>query len=137
MEDVEDFIAGLEGDEKIIVTRLRSLILDTDPRIREKLSYGVPYFFHHRRICFLWPVSHLPCSMDERRLVSEKVHFGFCYGNLLSNEQNLLLAEGRKQVYLIKFTTPSEIDERLVREIIHEAVLLDDTFKKPSTKKYK
>jgi uncharacterized protein YdhG (YjbR/CyaY superfamily) len=137
MEDVAEFIAGLDPGEKTIVNRLRNLILDTDPRLQEKLSYGVPYFFHNRRVCFIWPASHFPCSEDKRKEYTEKVQLGFCYGNFLSNEQGMLLAEGRKQVYLMKFTSPSEINDQIIREIVMEAVMVDDSFrslKKKSTK---
>jgi hypothetical protein len=134
MEDVDEFIAGLDPTERTIVTRLRKLILDTDPRLQEKLSYGVPYFFHNRRICFIWPASHFPCSEDKRKEYPEKVQLGFCYGNLLSNEQGVLLAEGRKQVYLMKLTTPSEINDQIIREIVMEAVLIDDSFRIPAKK---
>jgi hypothetical protein len=137
VEDVAEFIAGLDPGEKTIVNRLRNLILDTDPRLQEKLSYGVPYFFHNRRVCFIWPASHFPCSEDKRKEYPEKVQLGFCYGNLLSNEQGVLLAEGRKQVYLMKFTSPSEINDQIIREIVMEAVMVDDSFrslKKKSTK---
>jgi uncharacterized protein YdhG (YjbR/CyaY superfamily) len=137
VEDVAEFIAGLDPSEKTIVNRLRNLILDTDPRLQEKLSYGVPYFFHNRRVCFIWPASHFPCSEDKRKEYPEKVQLGFCYGNLLSNEQGVLLAEGRKQVYLMKFTSPSEINDQIIREIVMEAVMVDDSFhslKKKSTK---
>jgi hypothetical protein len=129
MQDVEGFIAALTGDEKRIVARLRALILESGPRLQEKLSYGVPYFFHHRRICFLWPISHLPRNYPPPSLNSPLVTLGLCYGNLLSNEQGLLLKEGRKQVYMIKYSSIKEINEQAVREIIQEAVLVDETFK--------
>jgi uncharacterized protein YdhG (YjbR/CyaY superfamily) len=132
MDQVEDFIAALDSPEKAIVKRLRAIILDVDPRIQEKLSYGVPYFYHHRRICFLWPASHLPCPVDKIKSVPEKVQLGFCYGNLLSNEQGVLLAEGRKQVYLLKFTSLKEINDHVIREIVQEAVMVDDEFGKKS-----
>jgi uncharacterized protein YdhG (YjbR/CyaY superfamily) len=130
MKSVQDFIAALPRDEKIIVSRLRSLILDIDPRIQEKLSYGVPYFFHHRRICFLWPASAIPYETGKAKERTSLVDFGLCYGNELSNEQGLLLAEGRKQVYVIRLSSASEINEQAFREIIMEAVLVDDGFKK-------
>jgi hypothetical protein len=62
MREVQEYIEGLAADERIILKRLRDLILDTDPRIVEKLSYGVPYFFRNRRLFFLWPASALPYS---------------------------------------------------------------------------
>jgi hypothetical protein len=131
MMEVEDFIMALPKDEQLLLNRLRSIILDCDPRIQEKLSYSVPYFFHHRRICFLWPSS--ACSGPK----DAKILLGFCYGNLLSNEQRLLAGERRKQVYTARFSSLSEIDERVIREVVLEAVLVDEQFAKAKkTKKY-
>ena len=56
------------------------------------------------------------------------VSLGFCYANLLSNVQGLLLKEGRKQVYIVRFSSISEIDEKLLLEIIQEALIVDDLF---------
>lgn len=63
------------------------------------------------------------------------MQLGFCYGNLLSNDQQLLKSDGRKQVYVVKFSSASEIDERLIRQILAEAILVDDEFGKHPTKK--
>jgi hypothetical protein len=120
--DIDDFIANLPNDERIIVSKLRALLFDTEPRFREKLSYGVPYFSRNRRVCFLWP-SSAPLGPT-----SAKVSFGFCYANLLSNEQGLLLKEGRKQVYIVRFSSINEINEKLLLEIIQEALIVDDLF---------
>jgi uncharacterized protein YdhG (YjbR/CyaY superfamily) len=128
MQAVDQFIESLPKEEKLIVKRLRQLVLDCDPRVQERLSYGVPYYFHHRAILFIWPASHIVYGTPKKRPAG--VTLGFCYGNLLSNEQGLLLKENRKQVYIIKFAAATEIDERLVTEIIQEAILVDDTFKK-------
>jgi hypothetical protein len=129
MQDVENLINDLPSDERVITKRLRSIILDADPRIQEKLSYGVPYFFHNRRICFVWPASCQPYSTD-KAFPPEKVTLGFCYGNLLSNDQGVLIKENRKQVYLIKYKSLAEIDEQTVREILQEAIMIDDSFRK-------
>src|SRR5687767_7311551 len=98
MREVQDFIDGLAADERIIVKRLRDLIVDADPRIVEKLSYGVPYFFRNRRLFFLWPASALPYSAA-KKVITPKVTMGFCYGKLLSNDQGLLRRGNRKQVF--------------------------------------
>lgn len=135
MRDVEDFIADLTGSEKLIVRRLRSLIRETEPRLQEKLSYGVPYFSHYRRVCFLWPSSCIPGCESRPVPVHGEVTLGLCYGNLLSNAQGLLLKEGRKQVYVIRFSSLDQIDEHAVREIIQEAVLVDEEFKKNNKKR--
>ena len=128
--EVNEFIINLPKAERIIVSRLRDLLFEIEPRFREKLSYGVPYFSRNRRVCFLWPAS-APFGPAKA-----KVSFGFCYANLLSNAQGLLLKEGRKQVYIARFSSVNEIDERLILEIIHEALLADDLyFQKKKLKK--
>ena len=127
MRDVQEFIEGLAADERIIVKRLRDLILDADPRIVEKLSYGVPYFSRNRRLFFLWPASALPFSTG-RKQIAPKVTMGFCYGNLLSNDQGLLQQENRKQVSTISINTLADINERLLREIVNEALIADAQF---------
>jgi uncharacterized protein YdhG (YjbR/CyaY superfamily) len=126
---VEEFISNLPRDEQQVVKKLRALILEADPRFQERLSYNVPYFYIHRGIFFLWPAS---APMGPKQC---KVIFGFCYGNLLSNEQGLLLSEGRKQVYMIKYSKLSEISDNILNEIIQEAILVDEQFKKKKKKK--
>ena len=127
MRDVQEFIEGLAADERIIVKRLRHLILDTDPRIVEKLSYGVPYFFRNRRLFFLWPASTFPDSAA-KKTNAPKVTIGFCYGNLLSNDQGLLQKGKRKQVFTIPVNTVADIKEALLREIVNEAIIADNAF---------
>ena len=118
--DVNDFVINLPKEERVIVSRLRDLLFDTEPRFREKLSYGVPYFARNRRVCFIWPAS-APSGP-----INAKVSFGFCYANLLSNVQGILLKEGRKQVYIARFSSIDEIDVKLLLEIIQEALIVDD-----------
>ena len=120
MNDVEEFIDALPTKERAISRYLRSLILDVDPRITEKLSYGVPYFSRKRRICFIWPQSAPYGPKDA--LVS----LGFCYGHMLSNVQGILKLEGRTQVSIIKDSLLNEINVPLVNAILVEALLVDD-----------
>jgi uncharacterized protein YdhG (YjbR/CyaY superfamily) len=133
MQTIDQFIENLPRAERLIVERLRGIVLETDPRLQEKFSYGVPYYYHHRMILFIWPASHIPFAKPAK--VPTEVSLGFCYGNLLSNEQGLLLKENRKQVYLIKFTAVDQIEERVLTEIINEAILVDETFKKKKPQK--
>lgn len=120
MNSIEEFIDSLPPKERVIVKLLREIILDVDPRITEKLSYGVPYYSRKRRICFIWPQSAAYGPKDA--LVS----FGLCYGHMLSNEQGVLLSEGRTQVSIIKYSILSEIDAPVVNAILQEALLVDD-----------
>jgi Domain of unknown function (DU1801) len=131
--DWSEFASALPKRERLIFSRLRKFILDTDPRLIETKSYGVPYYSRHKRICFIWPVS----APDAPKAKNQKqdgtlVSLGFCYGNLLSNEQGLLLAEGRKQVYIIRLRSLSELTsiEKQIAEILNEALLVDEIEKK-------
>ena len=56
------------------------------------------------------------------------VALGFCQGNKMANEQGLLHADGRKQVYCMYFNSLSEIDEAQVRALLYEASIIDEEF---------
>ena len=130
MNEVTDLIADLPDMERTIAKRLRALILETEPRLQERISYGIPFFFHNRRVCFVWPASLIPAGYKPKAPAIPKVTLGLCYGNLLSNDQGLLEKGDRKQVYTVGFSSPAEINDQAIREIILEAVLVDDQFKK-------
>ncbi|MFZ6014176.1 MAG: DUF1801 domain-containing protein [Bacteroidota bacterium] len=131
MATIEDYISALPKDEQVIMKRLRSLILEIEPRVEEKINYGVPYFTRHRMLFFLWPGTISECgSHHDRKPDAPKVTMGFCHGNLLSNEQRLLASDGRKQVYVIRFFSHADINEPALREIIQEAVIVDQEFQK-------
>lgn len=55
-------------------------------------------------------------------------------GNLLSNEQRLLISEGRKQVYTIKIYSLAEIHESTLLEILNEAISADEQFARKKSK---
>ena len=119
MADIEDFMITLPKSERLITQRLYHIILNCDPRIRVKLSYGVPFFSINRRLCFIWPASAPQGPKDG------KVSLGLCYGHLLSSHDGLLKMEGRTQVSVARFFTMREIIERTIEEIIMEAILVD------------
>lgn len=124
MKTYEDFYYNLTEEEKVMVTRLRNIVLSTAPELTEKISYNVPYYFRHTRVCFIWPSSVRPGPKSG-------VVLGFCKGYLLSNEQGILEKENRKEVYMITFHSPKEIKEDLIREILLEAMIVDkETAKK-------
>lgn len=56
------------------------------------------------------------------------VTLGFSQGNRMSNDNGLLLSEGRKQVYVMYFRKLSEIDDNIIRSLLYEAGLIDDAF---------
>ena len=113
----------------MIVKRLRALVIECLPFAREKISYGVPFYTRNRMICFIWPPS---VSWGPKKADAEKkgVTLGFCQGNRFANEDGILLAEGRKQVYCMYFQKLTDIDDNLIRTLLYEGELIDDSFRK-------
>jgi hypothetical protein len=128
-KSVDEIILGLPRNEQVIVKRLRALILDCLPHITEKNSYGVPFYTRNRMMLFIWPPS-IYWGPKQNELSTKGVSLGFCQGNLMSNEDGALLAEGRKQVYCMYFNALNEVDEGQLRALFFEADLIDQQFKK-------
>jgi hypothetical protein len=136
--DVEEMIMNLPKDEQVIVKRLRAIIQDCLPSATEKAYYGmgVPFYSHHRLICFIWPasVSWGPKTTTQTQK-AKRTSLGFNQGNLMSNEDGVLLAEGRKQVYVMYFHSLSDIKEDQIRALLFEAAMVDDAFGEKKRKK--
>jgi|MDTD01.2.fsa_nt_gb hypothetical protein len=120
MDAVKEYIAALEGEEQGIARYLYEVIQSTSPKFKTKLSYGVPYFSINYRVCFIWPSSS-PLAIEK-----EGVQLGFCKGILLANQQGLLDMGKRKEVAIINYTQANQINENLVREILFEAIEVDE-----------
>lgn len=120
MDAVQEYIAALEGEEQRIARYLYEVIQSTSPKFKTKLSYGVPYFSINYRVCFIWPSSS-PLAIEK-----EGVQLGFCKGILLANQQGLLDMGKRKEVAIINYTQANQINENLVREILFEAIEVDE-----------
>src|SRR5262245_58167578 len=109
---VDELIQALPKDERVIMQRLRALVMECLSKAQEKAYYGVgvPFYTHHRLICYLWPPS-VYWGYTGTRVAEKKKGFtlGFCQGNLMSNEDGALLAEGRKQVYCMYFKSMKDI----------------------------
>jgi hypothetical protein len=129
--DVDEMVASLPREERVLVNRLRALVAECIPKAREKAYYGlgVPFYSHHKLICFIWPPSVFwdPQGKSKDRKSNPKgVSLGFQYGNLMSNEDGALLAEGRKQVYVLYIKTMKDLDENQVKALLFEAAMIDE-----------
>lgn len=132
-EIVDEAMMKLPREERILAQRLRTLVAECLPKASEQAYYGlgVPFYRHNRLICFIWPQSIAWGPARPKEASNKKgVALGFCQGNRMSNEEGFLLSEGRKQVYCMYFQMLSDIDEPLVRSLLFEAGLIDETFRR-------
>lgn len=116
MTSIRDFILGLEGQQKVIITALDTLLtsqLDLQGRIRFK----IPMYYRKSWVCYLNPIKN------------NGVELAFMRGNELSNEQGLLEFRGRKQVAGIELFSLQDIPDQPLNELLQEALLLDETVK--------
>jgi hypothetical protein len=125
---VTDFLDYLPQQELAIVERLRDLVLECIPDCTEKLAYNVPFYYRHSRICFIWPGS-VPWGN-----IKSGVEIGFCKGHLLT-DSSYLHAGNRKEVYIKTFQQVKDIDSQALRQLLYEAVLVDEETKKMKRKK--
>jgi hypothetical protein len=114
MIEVEDFIYSYEGSQREIMLYMHKFLTE-ELNLTEKIRYKIPFYYRKSWICFLSPSKN------------NSVEFAFLRGNELSNEQGLLDSKGRKQVWSIELNKLSEIPLKELIEIIHEAILLDET----------
>lgn len=131
VKSVEEMMAGLSGQELIIVKKLRNLIKECLPKAEEKGYYGegVMFYRHHRLICFIWPWSvYWGPKRTEETQKAKGVTLGFNQGNLMSNENDVLKSEGRKQVYVMYFHSVKEVIDEQVKALLFEAGMIDDAF---------
>lgn len=121
-KSVGHFLDYLTGEELEVVEALREIVLESVPEVIEKLAYNVPYYYRHRRICFIWP-SSIPWGNVKKN----GVLLGICEGHLLGDHDYFSMGD-RKQVAARTFFSINEIDADLVRYYLSRAVSIDDSF---------
>jgi hypothetical protein len=135
--DIDQLIENLPRDEQVLVKRLRALVTECIPQAREKAYAGqaMPFYTRNRLICFIWPPSAVWEPKDNPEKQKAKgVALGFNQGKLMSNEDGVLLSEGRKQVYMMYFKKLNDIDEHQIRALLFEAAMIDEQFIKKKKK---
>ena len=128
--NTEEFYDFLPEEELVIVETLRKIIYSCIPDATEKLCYNVPFFYRHKRICFIWPPSVLWGNVRMGR-----VQLGFVNGYLMQDEINYLEKEKRKQVYCRYFKEVKDIDVDILKSYIFEAASIDEELAKNKKRK--
>lgn len=128
----EELLFGLPRAEQVLVSRLRTLILECIPKATEHVydDADFPFYRHNKLICYIWPASLVWKKKPPETPNEKGTALGFNQGYLMSNEEGTLLAEGRKQVYVMYFKSIKDLDEQQVRARLFEAAMIDDQFSK-------
>ena len=115
----------LPENERIIVDVLRQIILENLPAYcKEKISFGVPFFYGNKDICIIWP------STVPRGGIKHGVLLGFWYGNKLKDKDNYLTHGTNKQIFYKIYKSPEEIDDTAIIKLLREAIKVDLLFAK-------
>ncbi|MFZ1750047.1 MAG: DUF1801 domain-containing protein [Saprospiraceae bacterium] len=113
----------LPDGERLILDILRQIISENLPDYcKEKISYNVPFFYGKKGICIIWPAT-VP-----RGGIKEGVLLGFWYGNKLGDEENYLTHGTNKQIFYKIYTSPDDIEEQAIINLLEEAIALDRAF---------
>ena len=121
----EEFLDYLSEGELEIVLFLRKVIFECMPDCKEKLAYNVPFYYRHSRICYIWPAS-IPWGKVDKGLA-----IGFCKSASFLDETFETTKFASKQI----FNSVSEIDIVLLKQQIHEAILIDNQIVKAKRRK--
>lgn len=112
MKTIDNFILGLDGQQKAIVSYLNQLLSQHHDLIG-KIQWNIPTYYRKSLICYLNPIKN------------NGVELAFFRGASLSNDQQLLNRKGRKLVAGIDLFEVVDLPEKEINEIVQEAIILD------------
>ena len=111
----------LPQDERTLMERLREFIISEEPGLKERLSFNILAYKLRRDVCFIWPASVLWGG----KKTYEGVRFGFSHADLLDDPSCYLQRGERKQVYWRHLQQLTKTDERMLAQLLAQAVARD------------
>ena len=119
-DNLDELYDCLPEDERLTATILRQLIRETLPEIREKKSYGAPFYFGKKAICYVWP-----CSITwGGRRQGAGVTLGFQQARKFDPEGKLDYGN-RKLIGTRVYLRAEDIDVAVVEEWLRQAWAVD------------
>lgn len=116
--NIDELFDQLPEEERVIAAILRTLVKENLPDVREKLSWGAPFYHGKRSICFIWPAS-IPWGK-----LQEGVALGFARADVLEHN-GFLGIDNRKQIGRHVFLRAEEIDVEVVSDLLQQALAFD------------
>lgn len=114
MSKVETYISRQSDRQQSVLLWLHGY-LTSFPSVSATIRYGIPFYDQTTWVCYL------------SALKNSHVSLSFVRGYELSNEQGVLKSKGRKQILSAEFESLESIPKQAIKEIINEALILDET----------
>ncbi len=114
MTEVENLIYQSETSQREIMLFFHKM-LTTEFLLTDKVTFKNPCYYKKSWICYLKPIKN------------ERVELAFMRGNELSNNQDFLKSNGRKQLRSIEISDLKEMRLDIIKEVLNEAIYLDET----------
>ncbi len=113
----EDLIESQEPEMRALLWQIRSCILNSHPKMRERFLFNTAMFAVKKELCYFGIM---------KKTVG--IEIGFHRGFQMSNEQGLLESKKRKFIHGVTFKDLDDFKnkETAFKEIIQEAIILDD-----------
>jgi len=109
---VDEFVNRLPEGIRALAKRLRKIILTSSEQITEQVKHKIPFYYYKGQLCYINP-------FDDR------VVLGFSRGADMPDEHGLLKGN-QKTVRHAVFYPDAEIDEEKVRNLIYEALIVNE-----------
>ena len=113
MHSPDEYLQHIEHAKLREKAKLLHAFILTYPSIYCRLTYGIPFYYGKKWICYL--------NITKQ----QELEFAFTYGYLLKNEEGLLKSNGRKQVASVKFKEHEELPFEILDSLMLEALKLD------------
>jgi hypothetical protein len=118
---IEDFIESQDPLISSLINKLRNLILNAHPKMRERFLFNTVMFGVKNELCYFVVLNK-----------NIGIEVGFHRGFQMSNEQGLLESKKRKFIHGITFKDLEDLKNReaIFKEILQEAIILDEIHEK-------
>ncbi len=111
---VEAWFEALPNDWRPQAQRLRELLLEASPLMRETWKYGIPFYEHRRWMCYL--------SLQKKGLV-----LGFVQGTHMTDPDGLFAPTDHVQIrHHLPPPAPARLPEATLSRLLQEAIAVNE-----------
>lgn len=110
--EVTVFIQKQNSHIQKMMNKIRYIIMNSAPDIKESIKYEIPFYSHKGLLCYINPAS-------------EKVIIGFSQGAEFANEDKFLVGRGKTIRHAI-YKNAKEIKTSKLQHLIFEALIINE-----------